>query len=110
MNFSCKNKLIEQIKSNKNTIINNVSKELTMVKEYGYIKFGKLLKIDDFSLTINDIGTYILPNDFKIIVDKNICYFETENNKMCYNVKRKEWEEKPTLIMYWRWKYERTNC
>lgn len=79
--------LIEQIKSNKNTIINNVSKELTMVKEYGYIKFGKLLKIDDFSLTINDIGTYILPNDFKIIVDKNICYFETENNKMCYNVK-----------------------
>ncbi len=79
--------LIEQIKSNKNTIINNISKELTMVKEYGYIKFGKLLKIDDFSLTINDIGTYILPNDFKIIVDKNICYFETENNKMCYNVK-----------------------
>lgn len=79
--------LIDQIKSNKNTIINNISNELTMVKEYGYIKFGKLFKIDDFCLTINDSGTYILPNDVKIIVDKNICYFETENNKMCYNVK-----------------------
>lgn len=79
--------LIDQIKSNKNTIINNISNELTMVKEYGHIKFGKLFKIDDFCLTINDSGTYILPNDVKIIVDKNICYFETENNKMCYNVK-----------------------
>ncbi len=79
--------LIDQIKSNKNTIINNISTNLTMIKEYGYIKFGKLSKIDSFSLTISTDGTYFLPNNTKIIVDKNISYFETENNKMCYNIK-----------------------
>jgi tRNA(Ile)-lysidine synthetase-like protein len=27
-----------------------------------------------------------LPNYGKILIDKNICYFETEKGKMCYNI------------------------
>lgn len=79
--------LIDQIKSPKNKIINTVTKELTMIKEYGYIKFGKLSKIDEFSLKVETTGQYKLPNDITLVVDKNICYFETENNKLCYNIK-----------------------
>ena len=79
--------LIDQIKSSKNKIINTVTKELTMIKEYGYIKFGKLSKIDEFSLKVETTGQYKLPNDITLVVDKNICYFETENNKLCYNIK-----------------------
>lgn len=79
--------LLDQIKSNKNTIVNHISKELTMVKEYGFIKFGKLSKLEPFSITIKEEGTYKLPNNDSLRVEKNICYFETENTNLCYNIK-----------------------
>lgn len=79
--------LITQIKTNKSTIINNISNELTMIKEYGLIKFGKVSKIKDICLVIEKDGTYFINDNIKIIMDKNICYFETENCKMCYNIK-----------------------
>ncbi len=78
--------LIDQIKTTKTTIINNISSELTMIKEYGQIKFGKVFINKEFSFTIEKEGTYFIENNIKIIVDKNICYFETENMKMCYNI------------------------
>ena len=78
--------LIDQIKTTKTTIINNISSELTMIKEYGLIKFGKVFINKEFSFTIEKEGTYFIENNIKIIVDKNICYFETENMKMCYNI------------------------
>ena len=78
--------LIDQIKTTKTTIINNISSELTMIKEYCLIKFGKVFINKEFSFTIEKEGTYFIENNIKIIVDKNICYFETENMKMCYNI------------------------
>lgn len=79
--------LIDQIKTTKSTIINNISNDLTMIKEYGFIKFGKCCVSKDINLTIEKEGTYFVDDKTKIIVDKNICYFETENMKMCYNIK-----------------------
>ena len=78
--------LLKQINNDKNLIVNDITNELTFIKEYGYIKFGFVEKIPDIYLEINKDGSYFINKNMQITVDKNICYFETENCKLWYNI------------------------
>ena len=78
--------LLKQINNDKTLIINELPNNLTFIKEYGYIRFGTINKIDNIDILIEHDGVYNIDNFGKIIVDKNICYFETENGKVWYNI------------------------
>ena len=78
--------LLKQINNNKTLIINELPNNLTFIKEYGYIRFGSINKINNIDMLIERDGVYNIDNFGKIIVDKNICYFETENSKVWYNI------------------------
>lgn len=78
--------LIHQIYAEKKQIVNCIKDDYYFVKEYGKIKFGIISKNDEINIVIEKEGTYFLPNYGKILIDKNICYFETEKGKMCYNI------------------------
>ena len=78
--------LLKQINNDKTLIINELPNNLTFIKEYGYIRFGTINKIDNIDILIERDGVYNIDNFGKIIVDKNICYFETENGKVWYNI------------------------
>lgn len=78
--------LIKQINNDKTLIINEVSDKLTFIKEYGFIRFGMITKIPNVDILIEGDSVYNIDNFGKIVVDKNICYFETENSKVWYNI------------------------
>lgn len=83
------NELIRQILLSKEKIVNQVTKEFLLVKEYGYCKliFGEL-KNSYFEILIDRAGIYQLPFNQKLIVEKNNCYFEAENQRLCYNIQK----------------------
>ncbi len=79
--------LLKMIVSNNQRIICKVNNEINFIKEYGYVIITtKSIKPEAFFLKINADGTYILPNNGKIVVDKNICTFITTNKKLWYNI------------------------
>ena len=78
--------IINQIEAKKNQIKSCIKDNYYFVKEYGKAKFGIISKTENVQLLIEQEGTCFLPNIGKITVDKNICYFETEKGKMCYNI------------------------
>lgn len=79
--------LLKMIVSNNQKIICKVNNELSFIKEYGYVIITtKSIKPEAFFLKINEDGTYILPNNGKIVVEKNICTFITTNKKLWYNI------------------------
>lgn len=82
----CIDDIIKQITSKSNRIITSINNELSMIKEYGWIIFtNQSLKPLDFYLKINKEGSYELPNNQVLIVEKNICYFKTVDNAVWYN-------------------------
>lgn len=78
--------LIRQINNDKQLIVNEVSEKLTFIKEYGFIRFGAVEKNNDVYIKVDGDGEYFINKKKKITVDKNICYFETENSKLWYNI------------------------
>ncbi len=81
------NSIISMILSDKKKIVCNISKKVNFIKEYGAVIFTTLsLESQKFYLEINKDGTYDLPNDLKLIVDKNICTLVTIKSKIWYNI------------------------
>ncbi len=73
--------------SNKKNIQTTINNELNLIKEYDQLIFTKKsLKAENFYLQIITDGTYQLPNNNQLIINKNNCYFVTGNKKICYNI------------------------
>ena len=78
--------IIKIIKGNKTKVVNKILDNLILVKEYGNCIFiKKEIKEIDFSLKIQEYGTYDLLNGAKLIVDKNNCYYKAGSKVVCYN-------------------------
>lgn len=74
------------INSSKNKIISNIDLNCTCIKEYGKLIFTKkTIEPITFELLIDKEGTYKLPNNQELTIDKNNCYFITGTKKICYN-------------------------
>lgn len=80
------NELIKIITLNKDKVILQINDKLSFIKEYGKCLFTlESINELDFYLEIKELGTYNLPNNQKLIVDKNKSYFTTGTKTICYN-------------------------
>lgn len=79
--------IIKILKAKKNKIITTINQSLTIIKEYDSLIITSVdTSLSHFYLRIQEEGIYDLPNDSKIIVNKNNCYFLTGTSKICYNI------------------------
>ena len=79
--------IIKNIYNNNKKIIYQINNELNFIKEYNNIIITTTSLIPlEFNLTITKEGSYKLPNNQIIEVQKNICYLSTNNEKLCYNI------------------------
>ena len=83
----CLDNIYKQIISKKNNIVTKINNNLSMIKEYGKVIFTTI-KIEklEFELLIQEEKEYKLPNNSKLVVNKNICYFTTPNQTIWYNI------------------------
>ena len=78
--------MLNMIKSAQNKIVSKISNELLFVKEYGKVIItNRIYENEEFYLEISESGTYKLPNESTLILDKNICTFITSKVKIWYN-------------------------
>lgn len=80
------NEILKEINNNKETIINHINDELTFVKEYGMLRFGKMNKTTPINITITGEVTLNLSENRVITFTKNKCYFKTIDCELCYNI------------------------
>ena len=79
--------MLNMIKSSQNKIVSKISNELLFVKEYGKVIItNRIHENEEFYLEISESGTYKLPNESTLIIDKNICTFITSKVKIWYNI------------------------
>lgn len=78
--------LLKEINNEKNTIINHINNELTFVKEYGMLRFGKWVTFPDLNIEINKEETIEITPNTTISIHKNKCYFKTDDQELCYNI------------------------
>lgn len=79
--------MLNMIKSSQNKIVSKISNELLFVKEYGKVIItNRIHENEEFYLEISESGTYKLPNESTLILDKNICTFITSKVKIWYNI------------------------
>lgn len=88
--YSLSKKTVEELLiqiSNKNKYINSIYEDLTIIKEYNNLQIiiGKIINYD-FEVEINEVGTYLLPNNLELKIDKIISQNDINNNKVCYNI------------------------
>ena len=78
--------LQEQIK-NKHKYINSVYDNLTIIKEYNNLQviIGKI-NVPNFEIDIFEEGTYVLPNNLELSIEKFSSQNTMNNNKVCYNI------------------------
>ncbi len=87
LSISAIEEIMKLLTNEKNKIITKITNTLTVIKEYGTCYLTKKdIFCPPFYLEITKEGTYILPNEKKITVDRNICYFTTKNKQLCYNI------------------------
>mgnify|MGYP004664031113 FL=1 len=87
LSISAIEEIMKLLTNEKNKIITKITNTLTVIKEYGTCYLTKNdIFCPPFYLEITKEGTYILPNEKKITVDRNICYFTTKNKQLCYNI------------------------
>lgn len=87
LSISAIEEIMKLLTNEKNKIITKITNTLTVIKEYGKCYLTKKdIFCPPFYLEITKEGTYILPNEKKITVDRNICYFTTKNKQLCYNI------------------------
>lgn len=88
LSHKCIEEIMKKIDSSKNNLVSKINNELSLIKEYGNIIFTeKSLEPLQFQLIIEEEGTYNLPNNQIIEVNKNSCNFITSNGNLCYNMK-----------------------
>lgn len=81
------NNILKMINSEKNKIVCKINNMLNFIKEYNdVIITTKMLDFPKFYLEISTDGVYDLPNNAKLVVDKNICTFITSNKNLWYNM------------------------
>ncbi len=88
LSHKCIEEIMKKISSNKTNIVSKINLELSLIKEYDNIIFTESsIEPIRYKQKISEIGTYNLPNNQVIEVNKNNCNFITPNGKLCYNVK-----------------------
>lgn len=81
------NNILKMIISEKNKIVCKINNMLNFIKEYNdVIITTKGIDFPKFYLKISTDGVYDLPNNAKLLVDKNICTFITSNKNLWYNM------------------------
>lgn len=81
------NSILKMIMSKKNKIVSKLNHNLHFIKEYNDITITtKSIDLSRFYLKISADGVYDLPNNTKLVVDKNICTFITSNKNLWYNI------------------------
>lgn len=81
------NNILKMIISEKNKIVCKINNMLNFIKEYNdVIITTKMIDLPKFYLEISTDGVYDLPNNAKLVVDKNICTFITSNKNLWYNM------------------------
>ena len=71
----------------KTKIVSDINNHLVFIKEYGNIIFVSKEDLpDDFFLEIKEYGTYDLPFNKTLLVDKNKCYLQGQNEALWYNI------------------------
>lgn len=88
--YSLSKKTVEELLiqiSSKNKYINSIYEDLTIIKEYNNLQIiiGKIINYD-FEVEINEVGTYLLPNNLELKIEKIISQNDINNNKVCYNI------------------------
>lgn len=77
----------KQMTFHKSKIVYHINLQLNFIKEYGYVIFTtRSIDQVEFYCMIEKEGTYILPENRKIEVGKNICTFITLNQQLWYNI------------------------
>ena len=87
LSHQCINEIMKKISSNKTNIVSNITPQISLIKEYGNIIFTEesIIPINYYQ-EINEYGTYELPNNCTLCVDKNNCQFITSTGKLWYNI------------------------
>lgn len=87
LSHKCIEEIIKKIKSQKSSIVSEITPKLALIKEHKRIIFTESsIKPLNFNITINGEGIYDLPNGRKIEISKNNCNFFTTNDVLCYNI------------------------
>ena len=87
LSTTCINEIIKKINSSKNKIVSDINNDLVFIKEYGNIIFVSKDNLpDNFFLEIKKNGSYSLPFNKTLIVEKNKCYLQDENGSLWYNI------------------------
>ncbi|MGM9900079.1 MAG: tRNA lysidine(34) synthetase TilS [Bacilli bacterium] len=87
LSHKCIEEIIKKIKSQKSSIVSEITPKLALIKEHKRIIFTEAsIKPLNFNITINGEGIYDLPNGRKIEISKNNCNFFTTNDVLCYNI------------------------
>lgn len=77
----------KQMISSKQKIVYKVNLQVNFIKEYGYVILTtRSIDKAEFYTTIQKEGTYILLENSKIEVGKNICTFITSKQQLWYNI------------------------
>lgn len=89
LSHQCIGEIEKKIMSTKANIVSAITPKLSLVKEYGNIIFTEEnINPLNYEITIQEEGTYDLPNDEIIIINKNNCNFITPHKELCYNIER----------------------
>ncbi|MBQ8292953.1 MAG: tRNA lysidine(34) synthetase TilS [Bacilli bacterium] len=87
LSTSCIKEILKKINASKTKIVSDINNDLVFIKEYGTINFIPKKEIPgEFYLKITKPGTYQLPNNKVLIVDKNKCYLNPSKDEMWYNI------------------------
>ena len=87
LSTTCINEIIKKINASKTKIVSDINNHLVFIKEYGNIIFVSKEDLpDEFFLEIKEYGTYTLPFNKTLLVDKNKCYLQGENKALWYNI------------------------
>lgn len=87
LSHQCINEIIKKISSNKSNLVSVINPSINLIKEYGNIIFTEeSLNPILYNQEITSEGIYMLPNNSKLEVGKNNCYFHTSNDKLWYNI------------------------
>lgn len=89
LSHQCIEDIMKKITSNKTNIVSKINNELSLIKEYNQILFTEEdISNINYYLEARNEGIYDLPNNGKLVVNKNNCNFITTNKELCYNIER----------------------
>lgn len=89
LSHQCIEEIRKKIASHKTNIVTKINNSISLIKEYNKIIFTEEnIENIHYLLKIKSEGIYDLPNNGKIVINKNNCNFVTTNKELCYNIER----------------------